>query len=120
MKFSASLLPLLALCALPASADEAPKPPPRCISTQDISNIEVVDDYTILFHMAGGKIWKNTLQSQCHGLGFERAIAYETWGGDLCGNAQVIHVLRRGSFCVLGPFETYSKPPKADEGSSSQ
>lgn len=118
MKFPTLLLLLMPFCA--ALADEAPRPPPRCISAQDISNTEVVDDYTILFHMAGGKIWKNTLKSQCHGLGFERAIAYETWGGELCGSSQVIHVLHRGSFCVLGDFEAYKKPVPASDTSSSQ
>jgi hypothetical protein len=121
MKLPLPLLALLSLCAPPAFADEAPKAPPRCISSQDIENMEVVDDYTILFHMRGGKIWKNTLKTQCYGLGFERAIAYETWGGELCANAQPFRVVRRGTFCTLGSFEAYRKqPPKDGDTSPSQ
>ena len=114
------LLALLSFCALPAFADETPRPPPRCISSQDIENLEVVDDYTILFHMAGGKIWKNSMTTQCHGLGFERAIAYETWGGEICANAQPFRVLHRGSFCILGSFEPYQRPTKDGDTSSSR
>ena len=115
MKQALFLLPLLPFCA--ALADEAPKPPPRCISATDISNTEVVDDFTILFHMGNGKIWKSTMADRCYGLGFERAISYEVWGGEICGNAQIIHVLHRGTFCNLGPFEAYTPPPK--EGDTS-
>lgn len=124
LRLSLSLpLPLLALLAFraqPAFAEETPKPAPRCISAQNIENLEIVDDYTILFHMAGGKIWKNTMTTQCHGLGFERAIAYETWGGEICANAQPFRVLHRGTFCVLGAFEPYSKPSGNSDGSASQ
>lgn len=120
MKFPFPLLPLLALCALPALADEKPSPPPRCIATHNIENLEVVDDYTILFHMVGGKIWKNTMTTQCHGLGFERGIAYESWGGEICANQQPFRVLRRGTFCILGSFSPYSKPEKDGDTSPSQ
>lgn len=92
----------------------------RCISARNIENLEVVDDDAILFHMARGKIWKNTLTTQCHGLGFERAIAYETWGGEICADAQPFPVLRRGTVCVLGAFEPYVKPAENSDSRASQ
>ena len=113
-RLSAPLL-VLSLCAAPTLAEEPPPKAPHCLSTSDIENLEVVDDYTILFHMVGGKVWKNTMADRCYGLGFERAVTYEVYGGELCGTTQIIHVMRRGSTCVLGPFEAFSPPPKNAE-----
>jgi len=111
---------LLLLLTLPALAAGDPPAPgaPRCIPADDVSNAQVVDDRTILFHMTGGKIWKNTLPEPCHGLGFEQGIGYDINGGFICGNQQVIRVLRRGTLCVLGPFEPYEPPKNSDPGHS--
>ena len=78
----------------------------RCVSYSRIRRTEVVDDYTILFHMAGRKIYANVLNNKCPRLGFERAIKYEVRGGTLC-NIDHIEVLTGsivGPTCRLGSF----------------
>jgi hypothetical protein len=83
-----------------------------CLSPTWIENTVILDDNTILFKMKGGKIWKNTLQDRCFGLWIEGGFAYEVRGDAVCGNEQVIHVLRTHSVCMLGEFTPYVEPPK--------
>jgi len=50
---------------------------------------------------------KNRLPERCYGLFDEGGFSCDVTGGSLCGNTQIIHVLRRGTPCVLGAFEPY-------------
>jgi hypothetical protein len=104
---------LLAACAEDApSGTLAERQPNVCLSPSWIQNTQIVDDNTILFRMSDGKVWKNTLQDRCFGLWIEGGFAYEVRGGEICGNQQIIHVLRSHSICMLGPFTAYVPPPK--------
>jgi len=79
----------------------------NCITTSQIRNTRVHDDYTIDFEMTNGQTLRNTLPSRCGGLGFEQRFAYETTVGRLC-NVDTITVLNgsgtRGPSCGLGQF----------------
>jgi hypothetical protein len=95
--------------------------PPRsnrvCIRVQDIDSMSYPDDQTILFRMWSGpvKVWRNDLAHKCPGLKFERGIAWNIWGNEVCSNMQVFYVLRRGNPCMLGNFTAVEmrngKPP---------
>jgi hypothetical protein len=86
-----------------------------CLTTWQIDRTTTPDTHTILFHMHGGKIWKNTLRNDCIGLK-EYGFAYEpTAGTQICGNLQTIRIPQTGSVCLLGAFESYKPPKKAHE-----
>ncbi len=83
----------------------------RCISHTRIRRTEVIDDYTILFHMTGRKTYANIMKRQCRLLGYERSIKYEVRGGTLC-NVDTIEVLTptfSGPWCRLGDFYEIEK-----------
>ena len=75
-----------------------------CLPVNGITRTEVVDDSTILFHMAGGKVWINSLIFPCAGLKFEGSFAYTAEVKEVCSNGQTIRVLHTGNFCELGQF----------------
>jgi hypothetical protein len=84
-----------------------------CISIPHIDHTEILDDSTILFHMKGGKIWKNSLPHKCFSLKFEDGFSYATSLSELC-NTDIIHVIRQGTTCGLGDFVPYdAKAEKA-------
>lgn len=127
MRFLAlAALPLLALAACapdPAkdaarSAAEIAKAPAvtvlgpgeSCINRSQVRNTVVRSDQVIDFEMQGGKVYRNTLQSRCPGLGWDRSITYETSIDQLC-RPQIVYVLQniggnlqRGAGCSLGTF----------------
>ncbi|MGB8602081.1 MAG: DUF6491 family protein [Rhizomicrobium sp.] len=86
------------------------KPHQICLDAGNIDHLSYPDDKTIVFHMRGGKVWRNDLKRSCPGLKFEQAIAYEIRGGTICGNMQVVYVMRRWTPCMLGAFTAV--PPK--------
>lgn len=78
-----------------------------CVNTTRIRRTEVLDDYAILFHMRGGRIYVNKLSHRCFGLGFEKSFTYTLSTSLLC-NVDYIIVLRSfglGASCGLGSFE---------------
>lgn len=81
-----------------------------CLRTMDISNTTTPNDKTILFHMRGGKVWRNDLRGTCSGLRFYGFAYTATPPGEICGNLQIIRVLKTHSVCSLGPF---TEVPKA-------
>jgi len=93
-----------------------------CIPTSAIHHTEITDDSTILFHMKGGKIWKNSLHFPCFNLKFQGGFQYTTDYDEICANQQTIRVLqegvgrRLGAACTLGEFTPYSPPPKPVTG----
>jgi hypothetical protein len=112
------------LAAVPALAQpKAPPPTPivtgppvSCINLRNIRGTKVIDDKTIDFHMAGKKVFRNTLPNRCPQLGFERAFAYQTSISQLC-SVDIITVIvqgspsMRGATCGLGQFTPISFPP---------
>ena len=81
-----------------------------CLDASHIANTSVISDQVILFRMDNGQVWANTLRRACPGLKFENAFSEEIRGGAICANAQMIHVLRRGTPCFLGDFTPYARP----------
>lgn len=81
--------------------------PISCISRNRIENLDIHDDYTIDFEMAGNETYRTALPARCPGLGFEERITYETTTGQLC-NVDTFTVLhsdgRRGATCGFGMF----------------
>jgi hypothetical protein len=123
-----TMLPLLALPLLaagctqnkerPSDANPAAGAPEvkvvgearTCINRSQIRNTVVRSDRVIDFEMQGGRVFRNTLTSNCPGLGMERAITYSTSINQLC-SPQIVFVLRniggrpeRGAGCSLGKF----------------
>ena len=108
--------------AAPAAASSAApdaKPGPQkvdCIDLIRIDRSEVLDDQTILFHMKGGKIWRNRLPYRCPQLGFEKAFSHRTSINRLCSvdTITVLNTTARmpGATCGLGEFEAYTPPAK--------
>ena len=92
----------------------------QCLRLRAIRRTEPLDDYTIIFHMRGGKVYKNSLPHRCFGLGFHRSFSYSVSTGVLCG-IDIIHVLEQGSFgavCGLGDFEEMIKIEEKEDTSS--
>ena len=72
-----------------------------------INDIEVLSDYTILFHMTNRKVFKNELPYRCFRLGTEKRFAYTLTSSLLCDD-NIITVFSTGPFtssCALGEFE---------------
>jgi hypothetical protein len=103
---------LAASCALAQGSAPQEKQKGVCIQNHRIDHTEVLDENTILFHMIGGKIWKNSLTAPCHTLTSQDGFAYEPKVDQLCSNLEHIHVLRSGEVCLLGEFTPYISPPK--------
>jgi hypothetical protein len=83
-----------------------------CIQLQSIDRTEVVDDQTILFHLRNRTVLQNKLPFRCFGLKFDDGFAYKTSTNQLCGNLDIIHPVRSGGSCGLGPFERVTPAPK--------
>jgi hypothetical protein len=119
------LVPLFSLgLVVPATAEEKKMneelelvsgPPEQCVSLARIDRTEVIDDQNILFHMRGGKIYRNHLSHRCPGLGFHESFMYRTSLSQLC-NVDIITVLNDigfgfspGPSCGLGLFYPVTK-----------
>ena len=101
------------LAAIPfATAETTSKTNNVCLDADHIVSTTVVDDRTVLYHMRGNVIWKNTLPRPCPGLKFQQGFSEEIRSGFVCSNTQMIRVLRTGAVCSLGPFTPYVSPEK--------
>jgi hypothetical protein len=118
----APLALILAACAptdpaARADADAARTPEVKvlgagqnCIDRSQIRATVVRTDQVIDFEMNGGKVYRSTLKNRCPGLGWDRAITYETSVNQLC-TQQIVYSLtniggvpQRGAGCSLGEF----------------
>lgn len=93
--------------------DTAPPVAPKCLRTFDIRNTTTPNDKTIIFHMNNGNVWRNDLRGTCSGLTFNGFIYDVTPPNEICGNQQIIRVLRTHAVCALGPFTAEPKPAAA-------
>jgi len=93
-----------------AQAQDAPKPAPKCLRTMNIRDTKTPDDKTIIFHMNNGDVWRNDLRGTCSGLTFNGFRYDVTPPDEICGNQQIIHVLRTHAVCALGAFSAVAKP----------
>ena len=80
-----------------------------CVQLRSIQSTRVHGDSVIDFHMAGGKVYRNTLPNSCPSLGFEERFLYKTSLSQLC-SVDVITVLQspglsQGASCGLGKFQ---------------
>ncbi|HMS19306.1 DUF6491 family protein [uncultured Sphingorhabdus sp.] len=89
--------------------------PVSCITLSQVRSSKVIDDRTIDFKMAGGKVYRNTLPHSCPSLGFEQRFSYRTSLNQLC-NVDTIRVLQsfgsglhEGAGCGLGKFQPMQK-----------
>jgi hypothetical protein len=87
-------------------------PPEDCVLRRNIRHTEVLDDRTIDFHMAGGRILRNRLPNACPGLAFDDSFSYRTSLDRLC-SIDTITVVRSagpGPTCGLGRFQPVELP----------
>ena len=120
---SRAIAPLLLLLAVSTRANAAPVGP-SCIDSSQIQGSEGESDRTILFHMQGGKTWRNTLRGACPGLADIprwRSLATEQQGTQLCRGDSIRAFDPQGvrstglmSYprCPLGEFSEVPPQPK--------
>jgi hypothetical protein len=89
-----------------------------CVTISQIRSTRVIDNKTIDFTMAGGKVYRNTLPYSCPSLGFEQRFSYRTSTSQLC-SVDTIRVLQafgggvqEGAGCGLGKFQPMEKVKK--------
>ncbi len=109
-----------ALCgaALPAVAGEEADGPPEprerhCLWMPQLDHIEIVDDFTLVFHMHGGKKYVNVLPYRCAGLKRRGTFLHETATNNYC-DLDIITIIdnstgMRLNSCPLGHFELYEE-----------
>ena len=95
----------------------------HCVNRSRIRRTEVLNDYTILFHMRGRrKIFKNELPYRCFNLGFYEAFSYTLSTNLLC-NVDIITVFNSGHgfgpSCGLGDFEELEEIEEGAEDDAS-
>ena len=97
-----------------ALAGRVPGPPQRCIRNYRTTNMQVIDDYTLLFE-EGRTIYLQKPPNGCFGLGsHSRTLVTRPFGTtDLCeGDINKLVDLTagiQGGACVFGPFIPYTK-----------
>lgn len=87
----------------------------NCVTLSQVRSSKVIDDRTIDFKMAGGKVYRNTLPHSCPSLGFEERFSHRTSLNQLC-SVDTIRVLQsygsglhEGAGCGLGKFQPMQK-----------
>ena len=89
--------------------------PVNCVTTYQIRNTRIIDDWTIDFEMTGKKLYRNTLPYSCPSLKSEERFSYKPTGSQLC-SVDTIRVLnsyggrlQEGVGCGLGKFQQIEK-----------
>jgi len=89
--------------------------PEDCVILRRIDRTEVIDDSTILFHMRGGEIYRNSLERTCPDLARVKSFSYRTSTNRLCSvdSITVFDPVSNvpGFTCLLGDF----RPITAEE-----
>ena len=87
----------------------------RCISTQRIRNIKVLDDQHVVFNMRRGAHYLVQFKHRCYGLKPNQAIKYETSSSQLCkfdsiqGLENFAGRLQAGQRCAIPGFQGISE-----------
>jgi hypothetical protein len=89
--------------------------PVNCVNIRNIRSTNIVDNSTIDFKMAGGKVYRNSLPYSCPSLKSEDRFSYRTSLSQLC-NVDIVRVLhsyggnlQEGAGCGLGKFQPVEK-----------
>ena len=82
-------------------------PPEDCVLRRNVRHTVVLDDRTIDFHLAGGRILRNRLPHACPGLAFDDSFSYRTSLDRLCAvdTITVRTSTGPGPTCGLGRFQ---------------
>jgi hypothetical protein len=78
-----------------------------CLKTILIDRTVVPNEHTILFYMKDGKVWQNTLKSDCPGLKINGFVYAPTPPDQVCGDLQTLRAIQTGSVCTMGAFVPY-------------
>ena len=87
--------------------------PEDCVVRRSVRHTVVLDDRTIDFHMAGGRVLRNRLPYACPGLAFDDGFSYRTSLDRLC-SVDTITVRTStgpGPTCPLGRFQPVEIAP---------
>lgn len=98
-----------------ALAGHTPGAPVRCIPNFKADQMQVIDDYTILFR-EGRTVYVQNPRGGCSGLGSgSRTLVTRQFGtsqlcdGDLNHTVDLVSGIQGGA-CVFGPFVPYTRP----------
>ena len=75
-----------------------------CLPANRIQSTEVIDAQTIMFNMVDGKRWQNNLAAPCHTSRRNNPISFQQRNNKICGNVEMVTMLRSGESCLLGDF----------------
>jgi hypothetical protein len=98
-----------------ALAGRTPGPPVRCIPSFRANQMQVIDDYTILFR-DGRTIYVQNPRGGCRGLGIGgyTLVTRQFGTSDLCDKdfhrTVDLRTGMQGGACIFGPFVPYTKP----------
>lgn len=98
-----------------ALAGRTPGPPVRCLDNFRADQMQVIDDYTILFR-DGRTIYVQNPRGGCPGLGGgSRTLVTRQFGTSALCDGDINHTVDlvsgiQGGACVFSPFVPYTKP----------
>ena len=98
-----------------ALAGRTQGPPVRCLPNYRADQMQVIDDYTILFR-DGRTIYVQNPRGGCLGLGGgSRTLVTRQFGTSQLCDGDINHTVdltsgMQGGSCVFGPFVPYTKP----------
>jgi hypothetical protein len=105
-----SVIAALPLAPAMAQDDELDRSPRSCVSISRIRDTDIIDDESILFYMAGRRVYRNVLDRPCQGLERAGRFMYRTRSSQLC-NSDTVQALQYwgqrispGMTCFLGEF----------------
>ena len=87
----------------------------RCLPHFGSTDVEVIDDWTILFRQ-GGTVYVQSPSGGCPGIGSHRNVMVSRiWGNGQVCSGDIQHLVDVGTgigggACVCGPFVPYTKP----------
>lgn len=100
-------------------ADYPPAAPQDCIAPRRVRSVEHVGNHSVLFYLAGNKVWRSRLRTRCIALRRGVVLSYEPRAGRLCAGDTVKVLDNFGSqlsqvgTCVLGEFDYLSEEQAA-------
>ena len=86
-----------------------------CVRLFGDTHVTILDENTLLYRENGKRLWRNDLIGGCPGLDRDDILVLEPFGSQLCRSDRVRGIDRtvgfETSFCRLGSFTAYEKPP---------